>query len=222
MSITSGVVSIEDGKKHAEEFGPARKVRVELHFDVPEGVKDGNIELDHASALAQAKVNELLGRKAEPPRAATPVNTSAAAVEQPKSDKPAGPKRAPKKPEEPKPLSDKEKMAAQAGLLPGHQVDLEEVLNEPTVTAADKEQPIADELDELLSAPTPEITDAALTDAIMKRNGELKAEGSTTSAVKIRQLVGSYGAEKPGFTAREIKQEHRGEFLAKLKALTKD
>jgi len=52
--ITNGTVVIEDGIKAAEEFAPARKVRVELSFDYD--------DLDRVSALAQAKVNEMLGR----------------------------------------------------------------------------------------------------------------------------------------------------------------
>lgn len=35
--ITHGTVRYEDGVKAAEEFAPARKAMVELHFEVPEG-----------------------------------------------------------------------------------------------------------------------------------------------------------------------------------------
>ena len=51
MSITSGIVSIEDGTKKTEEYAPARKVRVELHFDVPEG-HNGQKYLDAATTMA--------------------------------------------------------------------------------------------------------------------------------------------------------------------------
>lgn len=57
--ITSGMVSFEDGRKAAEEYAPARKVRVELSFSVdPNG--DAMADLDMASGLAKAKVKELI------------------------------------------------------------------------------------------------------------------------------------------------------------------
>jgi hypothetical protein len=65
--VTGGVVSIEDGKKAAEEYAPARKVRVELHFSVPEGC-DSEEFLDYTAEVADALVQELLGR--QPPRVA--------------------------------------------------------------------------------------------------------------------------------------------------------
>jgi len=52
--ITSGTVVIEDGIKAAEEFAPARKVRVELSFDYD--------DLDRVAVIAQAKVSEMLGK----------------------------------------------------------------------------------------------------------------------------------------------------------------
>lgn len=58
--INHGVVSIEDGKKAETEYTPARKVRVELHFDVPEG-QDADTALAQVSALVDAHVRRLLG-----------------------------------------------------------------------------------------------------------------------------------------------------------------
>ncbi len=62
MSITNGTVSIEDGNKAGEEYAPARKVRVELSFNVPEGA-DALVELDYVAGVAQGRVDALLGRK---------------------------------------------------------------------------------------------------------------------------------------------------------------
>lgn len=62
--ITGGSVVIEDGKKGAEQFDPARKVKVELHFSVPEEAQaqaeHAIAWLDNVSNLAQAKVDELI------------------------------------------------------------------------------------------------------------------------------------------------------------------
>lgn len=59
--ITKGTVSIEDGKKATEEFAPARKVRVELTFDV-DGEK-GFDALNYIAEKVDAKVKEMLGQK---------------------------------------------------------------------------------------------------------------------------------------------------------------
>lgn len=60
--ITNGMVAFEDGTKAVEEYAPARKVRVELHFTVDEGM-DYGVFLDDAAIAARAKVEELLGKK---------------------------------------------------------------------------------------------------------------------------------------------------------------
>ncbi len=74
--VTTGVVSIEDGKKSATEFEPARKVRVELTFTVNEG-EDIEVLLDQVSDLANQKVQVLLsGTKGE--AAPKPVRKKAA------------------------------------------------------------------------------------------------------------------------------------------------
>lgn len=62
--VTQGVVSIEDAQKHPgyddPQFAPARKVRVELTFQVTDGSDEEEV-LNRVSALAEAKVKELLG-----------------------------------------------------------------------------------------------------------------------------------------------------------------
>lgn len=59
--ISAGSVTIEDGVKAKEEYAPARKVSVTLSFIVPEGIV-GDDYLNRAADLADAKVNEKLGR----------------------------------------------------------------------------------------------------------------------------------------------------------------
>jgi len=58
--ITGGLVSIEDGNKKSEDYAPARKVRVELKFDVPAGA-DADEILDGVSITANREVHQLLG-----------------------------------------------------------------------------------------------------------------------------------------------------------------
>lgn len=62
--VTGGVVSVEDGIKKNEEYAPPRKVRVELHFALPEGTTDSQSYLDAVAAQADGKVREMLGQKA--------------------------------------------------------------------------------------------------------------------------------------------------------------
>lgn len=63
MSITGGLVSVEDGHKNGgpQDYVPTRKVRVELSFD-------SEASLEPACALADEKVSELLGRADSPSR----------------------------------------------------------------------------------------------------------------------------------------------------------
>lgn len=61
--ITNGLVSVEDGKKAIEEFAPARKVRVELHFTIDEGADEKTV-LHDATAMASNQLAEALGMKA--------------------------------------------------------------------------------------------------------------------------------------------------------------
>lgn len=57
--ITSGLVSFEDGRKGHEQFDPARKVRVELSFSVPEGA-DYTLVLAKAAMSAKTAVKDLI------------------------------------------------------------------------------------------------------------------------------------------------------------------
>lgn len=74
--ITSGIVSYEDGRKAPEEFAPARKVRVELHFAFEPGVETIDDRLTSIAEMARKKVYELLGISA--PVGAAPVATPVA------------------------------------------------------------------------------------------------------------------------------------------------
>lgn len=58
--IRGGTISYEDGVKAAQEYAPAKKVKVELHFDVLEG-EDADEVMATVGMKARAKVYELLG-----------------------------------------------------------------------------------------------------------------------------------------------------------------
>lgn len=208
-NITGGLVSIEDGKKAAEEFAPARKVRIELKFDMPENGDEAN--LDAVIALAQSRVaSTLAGTKAKaadtPSGKKTPVETPKAAENIPsgktKADleaemlaKAGGPKKPP---------------AAAA-----KKADDEVLGSESTVIEAEK--PAEDSLDDVLGTgevSAKDITDADLTSAITKKNAEIKAPA------KIRDLITKYTPEGKAPSAALIPKEKRSEFLDGLSKLT--
>lgn len=219
--ITGGIVSIEDGVKAKEEFAPARKVRVELHFDVPEGA-DHQAHIDGVSALAHAKVNELLSGKVAPaPKAAeTKAPTTTAA------------------------RTDKDVLAAKAGVDAGSVAQAAALAaakaaskRAPRKKAEEPEAPPADadELatadaavvapeaaqtdieDELFTSDAEEISDQTLHDKIGHKNGAIE------NAVAIKKLIGSYNPDPTKqFSAKQIPQDQRAGFLAALDKLTKD
>lgn len=216
LNITGGIVSVEDGVKKAEEFAPARKVRVELHFDVPED-GDAQARVSQVAAMADAQVKSLLGQKTLLPQAAgLPKVTEV-------------------------PLTDKEKLALQAGVLdekhkrgPGRPAKKDETtalppaqikapvqtdLEDFTIPAEEPKAETKQDDDELLSAPATEITDQQLTDAVTDHNK--KHDGK--ARVGIRTLIGTYNPDPTkAFMLSQIKQEHRQEFLTKLKDVKAD
>lgn len=193
-NINAGIVSIEDGAKKAEEYAPPRKVRVELHFDVPEGT-DAVAQLDAVAALADKKVKALLGAKAPAERVITPNATV--------QEKDAAKAAYVDKVEAPKKPPTRTKIKADEA-LPG----------EPTVEEAVAPTPKKDSLDDLLGEAEPEpikeVTDKELGDAARKAAGK-----SENGPVLVRQLIKSFNVEKVSL----IPQDQRGGFLLKLAAL---
>lgn len=82
MTVRAGTVSVEDGNKAAEEFAPARKVRVELNFEIAEGA-DPELVLEHVGLLADGQVKKMLGRS-RATTTATSAKTSAKKADEPK------------------------------------------------------------------------------------------------------------------------------------------
>lgn len=188
--ITGGLVSFEDGVKAAEEYAPARKVRVELNFEVPEDFPGSAEEaLDSVAKMAKAKVGELLGKATK--NAASGIASVAQA--EPGTAAPA--------------VRTKADLAAEAGLpeapkKPGRPPKVKPDLN-----------PAGDEWDVPSTTAAVEISDADLLSEIGKRNAVLKDPQA------IRALVAEFSGGKVPFSAKEIPQDQRASFIEKLKTL---
>lgn len=63
-TVKSGSISVEDGVRAVEEYAPARKVRVELHFEVAEGT-NAESAMNRIAVLANAQVRALLHQAPE-------------------------------------------------------------------------------------------------------------------------------------------------------------
>ena len=231
LSVTGGVVSVEDGIKKNEEYAPPRKVRVELHFDVPEG-EDADQHIGAVSALASAHVVSLLGgvvppsvKSAKPTTtASTPEPGSKAALEaelvakgasaadlgrapQAASAAAAGPKRTRKAADPPAPAP---------APAPAPVADPDELTADDTAALPAADDDLGDLTGEAKVEP---ISDLELNNAVAKRNAVIK------SGVAIRKLVQKFNPD-PGKLANivlaQIPQDKRAEFLKQLEVLTAD
>lgn len=226
ITVSGGVISVEDCKKHEgypdPQYAPTRKIRVEQTFALAEGM----VQSEAQAAIAvlgqniSVQVDALLARS----------KAKAAVLEYEK---------APATPAPTTTLTDKEKLALQAGVLdekpkrgpgrpakkdepkveevkgPAVQTDLEDF----TIPAEEPKAEAKLDDDELLSAPATEITDQQLTDAVTDHNK--KHDGK--ARVGIRTLIGTYNPDPTkAFMLSQIKQEHRQEFLTKLKDVKAD
>ena len=199
MSIFSGLVSIEDGVKAAEEYAQARKVRIELSFAVAEGQEDVPF-LERAADIANKKVAELLGRAVSAPV----IVKVTPAAEKPKRGA------AKDKSTPPAELSDKEKLAVQAGVV-------------------ETPAPIVDEddLSDLIGeTPKPPVTDAELAKAAQTTAARLKAAAekatppTTWSPAALRKLIKDYNPpEEAAPAVQKIPAAKRHDFLEALEAL---
>lgn len=215
--VTSGLVSVEDGIKKPEEYAPPRKVRVELSFSVGENEAYQDI-FDTVSQAASNRVASLLGQKpvvVEPAEAAeTPApkrrrRTAAEIAE-------AGAK------------ANGGSGGAQTSADPASMEDPtggeETVIHLPDETPEDESfdiEPAAgepeDESFDIEPAGSPDpISDGDLNSAVQKKNAEIANPNA------IRTLISSYNPDpKSAFQLRQIPADKRGEFIAKLAALTK-
>lgn len=212
--VTGGSVTVEDGLKAKEEFAPARKVAVTLNFSVPEGA-DGTAVLDYVSNLAQSEQDRRMYIKA------SSVELAPAA---PKGgDKIEKPAKAPKAAKEP---TDKEKLAAQAGVpatSTQHKGETPALVDDLEAPPAKKAEAPKDDLEDLLGdTPKPPVTDQELGKAAQEKNGKMKGVAGWAPE-KIRALVGEFvqvdGKPKPGAKLQEIPAAQRHEFLKALDEL---
>lgn len=223
LNITGGIISLEDGIKAKEEFAPARKARVELHFDIPEG-SDHDVHVQGVSDLARAHLHRILHNTAAPVVAHIAAAQPAALVEVPKETAAAKKAR----------LAAEKAAGAPADKTKAdlEREQLEELQAAGKGTAADEldEKPAAkthavekDELADLLgdTAPTP-VTDQELGKAAQEKNGKMKSVVGW-SPERIRELVGKFvlvdGKPKAGAKLQEIPAAQRHDFLAQLDAL---
>lgn len=208
ITITGGLVSIEDGVKKAEEYAPPRKVRVELKFDVAEG-QDAEAITRGVSAMASNQVAELLGSK---PLISNVVVATAAAAEPEK--------RGPGRPSTKKPAAAETPATI---TTPSQVVDVTNaaaVVDTPAETIIVTDPPAGDELDAILGLTVAEvvkeITDAELNAAVQKKNAALQ------DPPMIRDLITKFQPDpaKPTLLAN-IAQDQRAAFLTDLEKLKK-
>lgn len=212
-SITSGTIAIEDGIKAKEEFAPARKVKIELSFAVPEG-QDGAAFMHGVARVAEDKLASMLGRAPK-----TDTTVKAPAAEEPKAPvETAAQKKArlaaEKKAAEPAGEKTKDDLAREAGLP----------TKDTTVTktpAVVDEDDLSDVLGE--AAPVAKvISDKELGEIAGKVNAKKKAElGDKWAPSKIREIVAQFTGKKVSDVPKitEVPADKRVEFVAALEAL---
>lgn len=200
--ITGGHVLVEDGRKSAEEYTPARKVAVMLTFGVTDS-EDPAIKLRIVGKLASDHVALLLSGVA-------PAAVETAAAEQaPAAEKKT---RARKETADPMAAAPQAEAPVVDPMAGGQTVN-------PTVdpmasgTPAAAVDPFA-----VPAADAAPITDDDLNGSLQKKAADLGSEAGT---VKIRELIATYNPDPTkGFSASLIPQAQRQDFLTKLEAIT--
>lgn len=199
--ITGGVVVFEQSRKLAEYEN--RKASVTFNVNAPDG-QTAEDEVARALKIAQNYVLSALGL-ADPLALAAVVDATVKAVAATATQAEGKPKKAPKAPKAP----------------PADPADLtapEETFEKAAVTrqisngTEDRKDPA--DLDPF-SAPAPVITDAALMDAIGKKNVSLIASHKEAGTAMIKELIAKKGVTRYA----EIPQSIRAFFLVELEAL---
>ena len=198
MSINSGTVLFSRVKKD-DDYGINRRADVTLSFTVETGAQR---ELDAASEIAIAKVNEMLGTR---PASTAVVVTDTSTKPSDKANMAAAitgepaPAKPPRAPRTPKPTA-----------APADAASMEE-----PAAAKPAEPAAAEVVEEDWSAAAPEITDVDLSTAC---NRTAKA---LSDNVPIRHLIAEFAGPPPK-QLREIPQNLRGQFVARLDKLVAD
>lgn len=207
MTIQSGKVSYGRVKKD-DDYGINRNVVVELTFSVEGG--GAQRELDAAGAMAQMKVEEMLG--IAPTRTAV-IQTEAsgggakAALAAAITGEPV-PVKPPRAPRQTKP---KETPAASADAASMDDEVVDAMFPDPKTPAS----AAAEVVEEDWAAAAPEVTDVDLSTAC---NRTAKA---LSDNVPIRHLIAEFAGPPPK-QLREIPQNLRAQFVARLDKLVAD
>lgn len=229
--ITGGLVSVEDSKPHSNDEYGRKKVRVDLSFAVGEG-EDYTETFDLASEAATNRVSALLngtalrvvggGTSAEaetpaspPAPAARRTRRTAAQIEADNAAKAAG--HSPSGSAGGEQTSDEDPTANEANVI--HLPDEGAVDGGDDFSIEPEPETPAEESFDIEPDPAAggePITDADLNSAVQKKNAEIANPNA------IRALIGGYNPDpKQAFQLRQIPADKRGEFIAKLNALTK-
>lgn len=205
ITITGGVVSVEDGTKSVEEYAPARKVRVEIHYD-----GDGEENLTLAGDLASAQVDRLLGRPTpgavDAPSAKPRRTTKASATPASTASQEATP--GPQQSSEP----------SSGGEKPTND-PLGDLESAPEASAPAAAEPENDPLAGIIDEPAEEAvvyTDKELITEIQAVNKDSKNPNA------IRALVESFNPDpekNKAFQVSQIPADQRASFVEKLKAI---
>lgn len=226
--ITGGLVSVEDSKPHSNDEYGRKKVRVDLSFAVGEG-EDYTTTFDLASEAATNRVTALLngvslravgGTTAEAPAsppapAARKTRRTAAQIAADDAAKAAG--HSPSGSAGAGQTSDEDPTANEANVI--HLPDEGAVDGGDDFSIEPEPETPAEESFDIEPDPAAggePITDADLNSAVQKKNAEIANPNA------IRALIGGYNPDpKQAFQLRQIPADKRGEFIAKLNALTK-
>jgi hypothetical protein len=215
--IRAGTVSVEDGVKSAEEYAPARKVRVELSFDVPEG-NEAKTVLDYASASADAQVNRLLKRPTTQVVGEKPAGTVSPAQMTQKAA--AAAREVAKRVQTPPPQNAKTERTP----------DPSAVVDEEALTPQEPVLTDAASVEEALTPQEPVLTDAASVEEWEQpkeiNDDELfahltRVNGATKNGAAIRALIEEFTPKDRKYQAREIAQDKRAAFIERLKTIPK-
>ena len=189
--ITGGFARIMQ-RKQIRDYEP-RECEARLDFTAGEGEDFAKL-FDRAAALASQKVDQLLAKELTSTPADEPVVARG-------RGRPPG---APNKPRAPEPTP----------AAPVEEAQVEETQAAEPLLAAPSPETV--DLDDVLTAAAPEVTDAQVKEHVAKQ--AQKMVGQADGIARIKKLIYEFVGGPP-HTASEIPQAQRAAFIAKLEAL---
>lgn len=200
--ITHGEIRYGENIKTGDYAG--KKAEAVFGFKV-DNDEDAAVQAGKALGLAIAHVNQALGLK----------NTTAlatATIAAPRAEAVAS---APKSGKDDVAEKERQKAAKAAEKAEKARAELAAKKTTAADEVADVDEPTADISIEDEEPKAEPITDAALTDAVAKKNTEI------ANPVAIRALITKYAGDTPPIQMRKIPQDKRAEFLKDVAALKK-